>query len=362
MANIYISNFEILSSQGDLKTTVEAIKNNDISIPKKHIVTDIQSVDAPYFLLSKEIKEDKDEIYKELEKLLYKIVSKLDATSLASTGIIIGTALADLYIAESIEKSVYEDAPYSSKKTSIDTYASKLAKKFGLNEFTMTINTACTSSANAVLEASNLINAGILKSVIVVGIEIHSEMLSSGFSAMNLITLDKQRPFEDERDGLVLGEAIAAIVLSKNPSSHKLLGGYSNCNSLSITGVSDSGEEYVEVMNKALLNSKVSKEDIDAIKTHATSTPASDESEMNSMDAMFEDKPILCALKPYVGHTIGACGTLEIALFLSSIENGFIPKLPSQGKHTECNGGIFMLNYFGFGGNNTSLIIQSEQK
>ncbi|MCW8838445.1 MAG: beta-ketoacyl synthase N-terminal-like domain-containing protein [Thiovulaceae bacterium] len=363
MPNIYLSNFELLSSQGDLSDTLKAIKNNDITISKKHIVTDIQSVDAPYFLLKDEIKEDKDEIYQALENITSKIISGLEAKDLPSTALIIGTALADMYIIESIADSVYENEkkPYKSEKTSIDTYAKKLSKKFGLNDFTMTINTACTSSANGILEGSNLIKAGIVDSVIVLGIEIYSPMMSSGFSAMNLLSLNKQRPFEDSRDGLVLGEALAGIVLSKEKSKHELLGGYSNCNASSITGVSESGEEYIEVMKKALINSQTCAKSLSAIKTHATSTHASDLSEMNAMDDMFEKKPTLCALKPYVGHTIGACGTLELAIFLSCIDDGFIPKLPSKRKNTQCENGIFLLNYFGFGGNNTSLIVQSGQ-
>jgi len=361
--NIYLSNFELLSSQGNLTETVQAIKDNNINISKKHIVTDIQSVDAPYFLLSHEIKEDKDEIYQALEEITSKIVLKLKESSLSSTALIIGTALADLNITKAIEDSVYEDErkPYTSTKTSIDTYANKLSKKFGLNDFTMTINTACTSSANGIIEASNLIDADIVESVIVLGVEIFSPMMSSGFSAMNLLTLNEQKPFEDTRDGLVLGEAISGIVLSKNKSRHKLLGGYSNCNSASITGVSDSGEEYVEVMKKALVNSQTCAKTLSAIKTHATSTPASDLSEMNAMNSMFDKLPVLCALKPYIGHTIGACGTLELSLLLSCVEDGFIPKLPSQKKNTPCDSGTFLLNYFGFGGNNTSLVIQSEK-
>jgi len=364
MHNIYLSNFEVLSSAGNLAETVEAIKKDNINISTKHIVTDIQSIDAPYFLLKKEIKEDKDEIYDALEEISSKIVERLDPSELSSTALIIGTALADMYIIDSIADSVYEDEkkPYASTKTSIDTYAKKLSKKFGLNDFTMTINTACTSSANGILEGSNLINADIVENVIVLGVEIFSPMMSSGFSAMNLLSVNKQKPFEDDRDGLVLGEALAGVVLSKKPSPHKLLGGYSNCNSLSITGVSDSGEEYVEVMYKALENSRVDASSLSAVKAHATSTVASDMSEMNAMDEFFESIPTLCALKPYVGHTIGACGTLELAVFLSCIEDNFIPKLPSQNEAIKCNGGIFLLNYFGFGGNNTSLVIQSERK
>lgn len=364
MSDIYISDFEVLSSQGDLSATVKAIKNITINTSRKHITTDIQSIDIPYFLLQKKIKEDQLAIYQGLKSILSNIITKFVAKNgdeiLSSTALIIGTTLTDLNIADSIEICVYakKKPTYTSKKTSIDTYAYQLAKEFGLSELTMTINTACTSTANAILEGTNLINAEIVQAVIVIGIETYSSLISSGFFAMELLTTTVQKPFTSKRDGLALGEGLAGVVLSKKPSRHHLLGGYSNCNSLTITGVSENGGEYVEVMRQALVNAGINAISLTAIKTHATSTPASDLSEMNALK-MFKEMPLLSALKPYIGHTLGACGVLELAIFLACIDDGFIPKFPMQQKHDSCNKGIFLLNYFGFGGNNVSLIISS---
>jgi 3-oxoacyl-[acyl-carrier-protein] synthase I len=365
MGNIYLSGFSVLSSQGDLISTVASIKNNQIRLSKKHIVTDIQSIDAPYFLLADQISEDTDAIYRSLKEVTSTVIENLvqrhGEDCLPSTALILGMAMVDLNLTHAIESYdvAEEGAVYASNKTSIDSYAARLASDFGLNDLTMTINTACTSSANAILEGVNLIKTGIVESVIVIGVEISSPMMCSGFSTMNLLTLSHQKPFQSDRDGMVLGEGIAAVVLSKRPSKHALLGGYSNCNSVSITGVLESGEEYIEVMQNALNLSGVQAENISAIKTHATSTPASDLSEINAL-SMFKNRPRLSALKPYIGHTIGACGVLELVLFLACVDEGFIPKFPSQENHDLCSGGLFLLNYFGFGGNNTSLIVKSD--
>ncbi len=362
MNNIYISDYEILSSQGDLAKTVNAIKNNTITIDKKIIVTDIQTIEAPYFLLKDTVAEKEDEIYFAIKQLAHKILSRLDDDEISKTTLIIGASLIDLHITKSIDDSVYEGErkPYHSTKSSIDSYAKKIASEFGLNNFTMTINTACTSSANAILEGANLLQADIFKNILVIGAEIYSPKMGSGFAAMDLLSKKTQKPFEEKRDGLVLGEGLAAVLINKQKSSWQLLGGFSNCNAISITGVSESGEEYIEVMKKAFVNAHVCKKTITAIKTHATSTPASDLSEMNAMDELFDILPPLSALKPYLGHTVGACGTLELAMFIACIDDGFIPKLPSSTKHKKCDAGIFLLNYFGFGGNNTSLIIKKE--
>ncbi len=374
MIKVYISDYEVLSSQGNLSQTIDAIKNKDVKISKKIITTDIQTIDAPYFLFENEIKEDKDEIYGAIRDIAFKIISKLDVDDRKSTALIIGTAIVDLNIAHAIENCVYEDGKteYSSKKYSIDSYAKAIANEFGLNDFTMSINTACTSSANAMLEGANLINAGIFEKVLVIGVEIYSTMMSSGFSAMNLLSLKSQKPFDNNRDGLILGEGLAAVLLTKEYAPWSMMGGFCNCNSINITSVSEDAQEYVEVMNNALKNADVRVKDITALKTHGTSTLASDLSEINAMRTVFKEGIVFSALKPYIGHTIGACGTLELAIFLASIDNGFIPSTLSCSEamlkdytpliaHKECYSGLFMLNYFGFGGNNTSIIVKKEQ-
>ena len=148
-------------------------------------------------------------------------------------------------------------------------------------------------------------------------------------------------------------------------------GGFSNCNSATITSVSESGDECVEVMQKALLNSNVKRDEITALKAHATGSFSNDLAEINAISKVFDSSLVFTALKPYIGHTIGASGVLEIALFMGAIDKGFIPKTLSCtesilsnftpiSKHKECSDGIFMCNYFGFGGNNISLIIKKE--
>ena len=375
MPNIYLSDYHILSSQGDLSKTVLAIKNENIRVSSKTITTTMEVVEAPYFLFEEEIEEKQDTIYKVLRDIVFKVLSNLDVEKRKSTALIIGTSIVDLNIADAIECSVYKEnkKEYLSHKYSVDSYAKEISKEFGLNDFTMTINTACTSSANAILEAANLINSGVLDSVVVIGAEIYSKMMSSGFSGMKLLSLTHQKPFDKSRDGLILGEGLAGILLSREKSPWVLRGGFSNCNSINITAVSEDGREFVEVMRNALEDSKVSVENISALKTHATATSASDLSEINAISEVFQTDIVFTALKPYIGHTIGACGVLELCIFISCIDNNFVPKTlfckepmklnysPLQ-EHKECSSGVFMLNYFGFGGNNTSIVIEKEQK
>jgi len=295
----------------------------------------------PYFSLEKRIGQNQEEIYEAIKEVVSKVLPK----QRKNTALLIGTSLIDWHLVDAINACAYEKKePYSSKKRSIDSYAKDLANEFGLSSFTMTINTACTSSANALLEAKNLINAGVVEKAIVVGLEVFSPVMSSGFYSMDLLSSTKPKPFADDRDGLVLGEGVGAILLGKDDSPWELLGGYSNCNSETITSVSSSGDECVEVMHDALKNCSLHVEDITTLKAHATGSQANDEAEMNAIQKVFKNEPNIVTLKQHIGHTIGASGVLEIGHLLSS-----------------ANKGTFMCNYFGFGGNNISLILRKNR-
>jgi len=372
MADIKIVDFALQSAQGDLKESIAAIKQGNISSASKTVLMQDEEMVIPYFLLKDEVEDSFDTIYAAMKRVVSASLVSLDEEKKRKTALLVGTSLIDDNLVQAVESTLYEykKQPYSSKKRSIDSFGKDLADELGLNPFTMTISTACTSSVNAILEAKNLIESGLFEYVVVVGLEVSSFMMSSGFSSMKLLSNTSQKPFDKNRDGLVLGEAIAAVLIGEGDSPWIIKGGYSNCNSVNITSVSPSGEEYVEVMQKALQESGVKSEEITALKAHATSTPTNDLSEINAIAKLFDKSLTFTALKPYTGHTLGACGALEVALFLGSLDDGFIPKTIGhsepiidgyqpllQEKRFEGEGS-FMLNYFGFGGNNTSLIIQ----
>ena len=301
--------------------------------------------------------------------MVCEVVVDLDKVQRKSTAIIIGTSIIDWHAVEAVEDSLYNNKEYSSKKHSIDSYAKKLSCEFGLNGFTMTINTACTSSANALLEAANLINASLFEHVIVIGLEVFSHIMSKGFNSMQLLSLSSQKPFDKNCDGMVLGEGLGAILLCDSNCSWSFKGGANCSNSHNVTAASQSGEEFVEVMDLALEKTKLEAKDITALKAHATSTSSNDSAEINAIAKVFDKDILFTCMKPYLGHTLGACGILELALLMACIDSEFIPKTTLHTnpmmdeykpipEHIECDGGIFMCNYFGFGGNNTSLIIQ----
>ena len=374
MHSVSLLSYSLRSAQGNIAETLKAIQDSDIKIASKEVATLNEIVEIPYYLLDENISENVYKIKELIKEEVEKLTSKLSSEQKARTALIVGTSLVDQNVVDTLESTVYEykKQPYSSVKKSIDSFASEISQELSLNSFTMTVTTACTSSVNALLEAKNLISSAIVEYVVVVGVEIFSQMMSNGFSSMKLLSSEIQRPFDKKRDGLILGEAIATVLLGKEESPWSLKGGYSNCNSLNITSVSPNGEEYAEVMNEAMRLSKVTQKEITAIKAHATSTLTNDMSEIHAIKQIFDPSVIFTAFKPYVGHTLGACGVLEMTILMASIDSGFIPKTLNHTdpiiedyrplrEHYRCDSGLFMLNYFGFGGNNTSIIIQKEK-
>jgi 3-oxoacyl-[acyl-carrier-protein] synthase-1 len=372
MVNILNSHY--ISALGDNKEhTINTILSNHKTISSRKISAIEGTVDVPYYKLKQSTEITQKELYPLLKEIVSKSIAGLADADKKETAILVGTSIIDLNIVDAIEKTIYpyKRTEYYSQKRSIDSYAKDLCEELSLNGFTMTINSACTSSANAILEASDLIEAGLYKYVVVLGIESFSDMMSSGFYAMQLLSSSKIKPFDKQREGTILGEAIVSLLLGKEKSDWSIEGGFSNCDSVNITSVSESGTEYVNVMQKALESAKITPQQITALKAHATGTFSNDIAEINAISKLFSKDLIFTAIKPYIGHTIGACGALEIAIFMDCINAGFIPKTINHtdaiiedyrplNEHLNSKEGIFMFNYFGFGGNNTSLILKKS--
>jgi 3-oxoacyl-[acyl-carrier-protein] synthase-1 len=374
MPKVTILNREIYTALGDTKGSIAAIKSGKTWSGFKEVQSATSYARTPYFAFEQAIPQTVEAIEAFLLEMVSKLIVSLSTKERASTVLIIGTSIVDWHLVEAINATLYteEEKSYSSAKRSIDSYAQNIAKYLGLNNFTMTINTACTSSANAVLEASNLISSGLFEHAIVLGLELFSPIMSSGFYAMDLIAKEKISPFDKQRDGLVLGEALGGMLLGTTYSPWSLEGGFSNCDSETITSVSQSGKECLFVMQEALKASSLEPDEITALKAHATGSYSNDIAEMNALSNLFSDTLTFTALKPYIGHTIGASGVTEMVLLMQAVDEGFIPKTLNcetpiferykpLSSHMPCQEGTFMCNYFGFGGNNTSLIIKKER-
>lgn len=255
--------------------------------------------------------------------------------------------------------------------TSLDLLAHQLRQRWGFAA-AFTLNTACTSAANGLLYGVRLINAGQYARTLVLSFETPSAIAMQGFGALMLTSPSGlYRPFHPERDGLLLGEAYAAVLLSREPGDAplaRLLGGFSACDTSSLTTTREDGSHIHWVMQQALNSAGCSAAQINLVKLHGTATSANDEAESNGMRRLYsEQMPALSLLKPWLGHTLGACGLSESLLLLKTLQLGALPAvdyasealLPfSAEPQALAADSLLLANFFGFGGNNASLVLQ----
>lgn len=291
--------------------------------------------------------------------------ANLSQDEIEKSALFIGTSSAKLPINET---HLIKDGELL-KDLYMDEITKIIANRIGIKNFKTIISTACTSSANALIQAKEMIQNGIIDRAIVVGVELYNEFTIRGFDSFMLLSRNQMRPFDANRDGIILGEAISTVVLSNQKSDFELIGGAIKVDTTSITAPTP--QNLALVMQEALQNANITPQDIKIVKTHSTATLQNDESEAKALHLVFGSNiPKIIALKPYIGHTMGACGTNELVLLVESINQGFLPKsINFTDIDSKCNvtpstnelpivEGYYLLNYFGFGGNNNCLILR----
>jgi 3-oxoacyl-(acyl-carrier-protein) synthase len=140
-----------------------------------------------------------------------------------------------------------------------------------------------------------------------------------------------------------------------------------------VTSASPDGSAMLSVMQQALSTAALAAGDISAIKAHGTGSEDNDMAEAAAMRGLFGDTlPPFTAIKRYIGHTLGACGAIETAVFLACVRDGFLPHTagfvqtdPELGVQPlmsalPAGSGNYMYNFFGFGGNYASLLISHD--
>ena len=237
---------------------------------------------------------------------------------------------------------------------------------------TYAFNTACTASANAVLAATRMIQSGRYAHALVVGFELANITTLCGFCGLQLIA-ESVRPFDAHRAGIVLGEGIGAVVLSATAGTAPGLyvhAGAANVDTYSVTTANPDGGTIAAVLSAALAHAGVDAGRIRGIKAHGTASPMNDIGEAAGIRRVFSAPPPVCALKPYIGHTLGACGVNELVLFGAALAAGFMPATPGfetadaalqlspARTRRAAAAGHYLLNQFGFGGHNTALVVE----
>lgn len=284
----------------------------------------------------------------------------------------VGSSSFDISVSESLYREELARGPGALplRSSSFGNLAEAVRAKFGFEGEDFTFNTACTASANALWYAARLIRAGEVDHALVLGVELLNDITALGFLGLGLLSRSTMRPFDARRDGIVLGEASAALVLGRGDSGvFHWKGGANLCDTASMVAATTDGSTVAAVMRQTLADAELPPSAIAAVKAHGTASPGNDDAEAAGLVRTFNPMPPVCALKPFIGHTLGASGLAELILFYRALERGFLVSTPDIGDSPGLAGvvlnqrelpireGAFLLNSFGFGGNNASLVI-----
>lgn len=249
-----------------------------------------------------------------------------------------------------------------------------LQQRYQMQGFVNTINTACSSSANALMYGARLLQQGYAKRVIAGGSDSLAKFTINGFNALHILSPEICRPFDQNRRGLNLGEAAAFLVLEreedvKDRKIYAALTGYANTNdSFHPSSLSPGGDGPYLAMQGALSQAGLEPGDIDFINAHGTATENNDAVESIAMKRLFSQCPPFVSTKAFTGHTLGAAGAVEAVYSVLSIYHGEIypalnfetpieeTELIPETEYSKRDLKHVMSNSFGFGGNCSSLI------
>ncbi len=309
--------------------------------------------------------------------------AELSSEEIAESSVLVGTT-GGLFIrneyefTEAVRKNPDKEKPaISCRNRGPGEVADLIVNKYGIRGMALTFSMACVSSSHALVVAADLLKRGKIRRAIVVGFEPLLNMTLHGFASLLLFDYDQCRPFCLNRAGMQIGEAAAVVILEEGKSSsskYKFSGGYQFNDIKSMTSAGIDGVTVSEVVEQTLISARVSASDVVAIKAHGTGTRDNDLSEGRGLVKLFGEKlPPVVSLKGAVGHTLGAAGAVETALWLSCCEEGFIPRsfgfteidpeigfAPSQ-INLPARDGAYLFTYFGFGGTCTSYLIIKEK-
>lgn len=234
-----------------------------------------------------------------------------------------------------------------------------------------TVSTACSSSLNAIILGAEMLRRDEVDVVIAGGSEALSKLHLNGFNSLMILDRQRCRPFDAGRAGLNLGEGAAYVVLQNDvPQPLALVSGYANrCDAFHQTASSENGEGAFLAMAGALEMAGLRPQDIRYVNAHGTGTPNNDASESRALRRIFgSEMPEVSSTKAYTGHATSASGSIETVICILAMQHGFTPA--SLGWETPFEGGVIptpghdgvrldhvLCNAFGFGGNDSALIL-----
>lgn len=320
----------------------------------------------------------------------------LNAIDPYDIGVIWGCGQGGMRTYEDEVKSYWEGgseprfSPFFVPKMITNMASGMISIKFGLKGINFTTVAACATSNAALMDAFNYIKLGKAEVFVAGGSESPiTEASIGGFSSLRALSTRNDapelacRPFDVDRDGFVMGEGGAALILEEYEHARKrgadiyaeLVGAGMTADAYHMTASHPDGLGAAKAMERALAEAGVNPGEVDYLNTHATSTPVGDISETNAIQHVFGKSKNLqiSATKSMTGHLLGAAGAIESIVCVNAIREGVVPATinttnidPQINKDLDivitasrqCEVSVAMSNAFGFGGHNSTVVFR----
>lgn len=378
------------------KSGIGYIEGFDTSAFTTRIGGQIKNFDAEQYM-------DKKEARRTTRFIIYAIAaateavkdSGLDIEAIANeVGVEIGSGIGGIEILEQMTIALHEKGPSKISPFTVpmmipDMATGLVSMKFGAKGPNSCSVTACASAANSIGNAFKLIQSGEAKAMITGGAECAITPLGLGsfcaarsLSTQNDTPQQASRPFDNERDGFVMGDGAGILVLEDYDHAVKrgakiyaeVIGFGCSGDAYHITAPAPEGEGASRAIKAALKNAGISGEQVDYINAHGTSTKLNDKNETAAIKTVFgahAPNLLISSTKSMTGHLLGAAGAVELVVSAKVIQTGIIPPTINQtSKDPDCDLNyipnkaiekpvtIAMSNSFGFGGHNAVLLIK----
>lgn len=300
-----------------------------------------------------------------------------------SLGLCLGTSVGSNFPFMRWVNEFLKDSSAMQTLITTPTIAGAVAKTFGVLGPVSTISTACAAGTNSIGRACDFISNDRAEYMIAGGIDIFTDHSFSGFNSLTAISKSDCKPFDNNRDGMMLGDASAYFIMeeyehaiNRGARIHAEVLGYSTLNeAYHATAPTPDGSMAYRVMNEAIAYSGIQPHEIEYINAHGTATKANDEMEFVAIKRFVKDNPVyISSTKSLTGHTLGAAGSIELMATIVGMQNNFIPpslNVSSPIEQEDCGNMIFVKdkglqkefstaisNSFGFAGNMASIVVR----
>jgi 3-oxoacyl-[acyl-carrier-protein] synthase II len=304
-------------------------------------------------------------------------------------GCVIGSSIGGVETLLENHRSLLEGrrvSPFLIPMTIANMAAGYVAIRHGLTGPNLCTTSACASGAHAIGEAARMIRAGRADAMLAGGADaLVVELVMAGFAAMRGLSTRNDdpegasRPFDLDRDGFVVGEGAACLVLEALEVARargarvrgELVGYAAGADAFHVAAPDEEGQGAARCMQAALADAGLAAGEVGYVNAHATGTPAGDRSEARALRSVLPATVPVSATKSMTGHLLGAAGAVEAVFSLRALETGWLPPTLNLARpDPECalehvaakarraDPRVALSNSFGFGGTNATLVFR----